>query len=59
MPHITRNEDGSSSITVTTHELRALGNLLGRGVPDVKRVLEFVEGPIVRTTLEFVKTIVP
>lgn len=57
MPQITPNEDGSQTFTVNSRELKGIGEVLGRSVQDVEKVLELVDGPQLRAALNFVKSI--
>lgn len=56
MPQVIDNADGTKTLTINSGELRVLRNWLVRQVPDVKRVLQLVDSPDVRATLDFLKS---
>ncbi|MCL7459627.1 hypothetical protein AB0I85_16685 [Micromonospora echinofusca] len=58
MPQLTHNEDGSTTLSVNSKELKALRDLVIDRVPELKRVREIADNPDVRTTLRFVKSVI-
>lgn len=58
MPQIIDNPDGSKTFAVNSSELRVLGDRLVQQVPDVKKMLQFIDLPEVRLTLDFIKSVV-
>jgi hypothetical protein len=55
MIHIIDNEDGTKSLTVNSGELRTL---LEENVPDLKQLVQSLDTPAVRATVDFVKAVV-
>jgi hypothetical protein len=58
MPKVVDNSDGTKTFSVNSGELRVLRNLLHERIPGFKRVLQIVEGPDVKATLDFVRSVV-
>ena len=58
MPKVTPNDDGTTTFSVNSSELRALSSVLTQGGPDLKKVLDFVDGPGLKAALEFVRSLV-
>lgn len=57
MPHVTANEDGTTTFAINSNELGAVGEALGDGVREVERVLDMVTAPQVRDVLAFLKSV--
>ncbi|QDY08404.1 hypothetical protein FJK98_15605 [Micromonospora sp. HM134] len=57
MPQVTENEDGTTTFSINSAELRRLRDLVVDRVPELKRALELAESPEVRTTLRFVRSV--
>ncbi len=55
MPQVNDNEDGTKTLSVNSSELHAVKKLIDDHVPGVKKAWEFLEGPGVRATVDFVK----
>jgi hypothetical protein len=58
MPEVIDNADGTKTLTVNSNELRAVKDLLDEHAPGVKKVVQALDGPGVRTTLSFVRSAV-
>lgn len=58
MPRIITNEDGTRTFTVNSSELHVVRTFVDRRVPDVKKVLDTVDGRRFRATLDFVRSVV-
>ncbi|GAA2601599.1 hypothetical protein SMC26_07410 [Actinomadura fulvescens] len=58
MPKVTDNEDGSKTFSVNSRELRELKSLLNEQTLSFKKVVQIADGPGVRETLKFVRSVV-
>ena len=55
MPQVTRNDDGSRTLTITSNELRSL---LEDRVPRFGTAVRVLKEPDVRAVLDFVRAVV-
>ncbi|GAA1564024.1 hypothetical protein GCM10009678_53950 [Actinomadura kijaniata] len=58
MPKVTDNEDGTKTFSVNSSELRVVKELLEGQVPDLKKVVQTLEGPWLRESLSFIRAVV-
>jgi hypothetical protein len=56
MPLLTDNDDGTTSITINSDELRALKQWLEEYLPGYKKAVQIVDGPEVRAVLRFLRS---
>lgn len=56
MPQVTENEDGTKTLSINSDELRVVKEMLEQHVPEFKKVWDFLEGPGVKATVDFVKS---
>jgi hypothetical protein len=56
MPKIVENDDGTTTLSINSTELRGLKQLIDEHAPGLKKVWELAEGSDARATLDFLKS---